>query len=226
LLTGFCSSGQVVVYGFETIYTALQYINGTSDSAFGYTLAVGGDYLVVGAPQDLQSQGSGAVYVYAYVATSSGQTISEGAIFTLDGSAVSGDTTSQNFGGALATDGKLLAVGAFNSAIIGFIGAVYIYSLAENHELLQMIELSSAITSTKFAGSMSMSGSLLAVGDYSYGTQNGAVFVLYNEESDDDDIQQLANFTLTQTLTTPFVGARFGQSVSLVGDTLIIAHLE
>jgi hypothetical protein len=83
------------------------YLNGTSNSDFGSSLAVAGNYLVVGAPLDSQAQGSGAVYVFASVG---------GSMYSPVGAAVTGDAISKYFGGVVAAYGNLFAVGAVNTA--------------------------------------------------------------------------------------------------------------
>jgi hypothetical protein len=101
------TADQAIVYNTANYdFTAINTLSGSSGSHFGYALAVTGTYLVVGAPGDSSGNGTGAVYVYA----NSGNNI-----YTLNGSAVHGDTNSFNFGGAVAAYGNLFAVGSFNT---------------------------------------------------------------------------------------------------------------
>jgi hypothetical protein len=73
---------------------------------------------------------------------------------------------------------------------------VYIYSIASN-TLLQLLTIKQSASTSQFSGSMGLSGSVLAVGDYTYNSQQGAVFVLVNS---DTSSSTSANFSLTQVI--------------------------
>jgi hypothetical protein len=230
------TADQAIVYNTANYdFTAINTLSGSSGSYFGYTLAVAGTYLVVGAPSDSSGNGAGAVYVYA----NSGNNI-----YTLNGSAVHGDTNSLSFGGAVAAYGNLFAVGSFNtqskqfdkldcipssvmcdstcfSGGFGYVGVVYIYKFTGN-TLLQMVTVRQSASTAQYAGSMSMGNNVLVVGDLTYNSNTGTVFVLVNQDANENGASW--NFTVSQMLTVSglTVSSQFGKSVSLVGNYLAV----
>jgi hypothetical protein len=70
-----------------------------------------------------------------------------------------------------------------------------------------------------------MYGSVLAVGDYTSGSQNAAVYILVDQANTNDDndvVPATVNYTMTQMLTGSVAGGRFGQSISLISSFLAV----
>jgi hypothetical protein len=169
------------VYSSTNQVFQLQYwVNGTSGSSFGYSVAASDDYFVVGAPTYSGGIGSGAAYVYDEF----------GVLYMT----LSGDSVSQSFGAAVAITDDLVAVASVNSELGSFTAVVYIYGIV-NTSRLQVITLSQTVATTRLGGSLCLYHDILAVGDYTYGSQNGAVFIYQDQDFDSD---YSANFTYTQ----------------------------
>ena len=241
---GLYNSGAVYVYdlnldnnhpGFEHKITASE---GISNDKFGYTLALHGTTLVVGAHfDDAIGSTSGSVYVYdlnllegnAYTpGTPAPEVYSpefERKITASDGAA------SDRFGESVAIDGTTLVVGApgdddndnYQS------GSVYVYDLTKDGNVSTPStpatpyedEFERKITSSDFRNdnfghSVAIEGTTLVVGIYTSDSSNsGAVYVYdLNKTSEDSNFER--------KIKASDLSIWFGYSVALHGTTLVV----
>jgi hypothetical protein len=176
----FCAD---LVKVYNALGTPVQTIMGLANSGFGTTVATAEDYVVIGSPADSSSQGIGSVSLYTIADCSSLSLVT-----TVRGSAMS------QFGAAVTANGDVVAVGSVDTSNGGYYTTVYIYAFNGTAlNLIQSTTLEKTVSASRYSSSLSLYGDLLAVGDYTYGSQNGAVFVLANVNA-----TGTANFTLIQ----------------------------
>jgi len=217
---GGASSGKVYIFNVTTgalLYT-LNNPNAYSTSAsdfFGQSVAISGNYAIVGAyfEDDTGGSGSGKAYIYN-VTTGS-------LLFTLDNpNAAAGD----NFGYSVAIDGNYAIIGA-NLATVGGAassGMAHIYNVTTGTLLfsLENPNAYSTYLNDQFGTSVAISGNYAIVGAYAEddagGSASGKVYI-YN----------LTTGVLLYKLDNPnaySTGAsdNFGNSVAISGNYAII----
>ncbi len=134
--------------------------DGVSGDQFGFSAAVNGTNLVVGAPQNLSA---GAAYLFQRSGTGSNQWILLKKLVAADGAA--GD----NFGVAVSLSGATAVVGANNDADNGNgSGSVYLFEQAQGG-VNQWGQLKKIVTNDSrggdaFGSAVSLDGNVLAVG--------------------------------------------------------------
>lgn len=227
--------------------------NAQDGDAFGISVALSGDTLVVGAigensstngvatdasAADELADNSGAVYVYQR----NGSSWIEQAYIK-----ASNTQGSDEFGSSVAVFGNTLAVGALNedSSTTGVnttpnedadnSGAVYIFSRSDSSWVQQAyIKASNSGASDDFGNSLALFDNTLAVGAHFEASSTNEI----NSTSDNSAFQAGAVYIFTRSNTVwaeqayikgSFTEAidRFGESVSLSGDTLAVgAYLD
>ena len=190
-----------------------------SSASFGYSTSISGDTVVVGARYADTAGGPDAGSAYVFVRSGATWT-QEQKLLASDGAA--GDF----FGTSVSVSGDTVAVGASSADTPGGFGfntgAAYVFARAGTTwtEEQKLRSLDSAAIDL-FGSSVSLSGETLVVGAWSDDTlgaaDSGAVYVF---------VRSGAAWTL-QTKLRPFPfdttpGARFGWSVSVSGDTLVV----
>ncbi|MDH5376811.1 MAG: FG-GAP repeat protein [Gammaproteobacteria bacterium] len=243
------SAGAVYVFtrsnGVWSLQAYLKASNADADDGFGWSVALSGDALVVGAlledgdasstaaiPND-NAPGAGAVYVFTRTGTSWSQQayLKASNAGELDG-----------FGRSMALSGDTLAVGASNedgdassttetpNDNASGAGAVYVFTgSGANWTQQAYLKAGNAGASDRFGASVALSGDTLAVGasreagDANSTAANpndnasaaGAVYVFTGSG---------ANWTQQAYLKASNAGGGdgFGQSVALSGDTLAV----
>lgn len=225
---------------------------GADDDEFGYSVALSGDTLAVGAyledsssdttPDDNSVIDSGAVYVF----TRSGTTWVEEAYIK-----ASNIGTTDNFGISVALSGDTLAVGAtgekssstgINSTeidtLLTLAGAVYVFVRSgTNWSEEAYIKASNTGDQDEFGISVTLSGDTLAVG--AHGEDSSTTDVKTTSDGANEDARNSGTvyvFTRNDTSWTEQAyikasntgaGDRFGHSIALSGDSLAVgAHLE
>jgi hypothetical protein len=139
---------------------------GATDAFFGYSAAVSGSTVAIGAWND--ANGNGAVYVYAQ----SGSTwaLQQRPVVALDG------TSGDQFGYALALSGNTLLVGA-PSRNQG-LGAAYVFVQSGSSWVqTQEITVSNGSTNAGFGSSVALSGSTAIIGAPGQLGMTGAAYV-------------------------------------------------
>lgn len=224
--------------------------NTDEGDAFGFAVAISGDTAVIGAereasgsstlPGDNSAVGSGAAYVYVRVGNN----------WTLQGYLKAADPDpDDNFGHAVAIDGDLIAVGAPRedsgaTTIDGDsaddstadAGAVYVFARSGGVWSRQAyLKPPNAQAGDQFGSAVSVSGASVLVGAP---LEDSDATGVNGDRSDNGTMDsgaayiftRFGTFWLYQTYLKPSnTGAddRFGHSVSMSGDTILIgAHNE
>jgi FG-GAP repeat len=190
--------------------------DGDEDDVFGYSVALDGDTVVVGAPG--RDHGVFAAYGAAYVFTRTGTTWTQRArLLHADG------FTSDNFGLAVAVHGNTIVVST-NRHDVGLTrnqGAAWVYSRSGNNWIQQAkLIASDAAEFADFGASVDVDGSTIVVGslDGANDEFHGAAYifersgVLWREKA---------------KLTAPdaAINDRLGFSVAIEGDTVVAGSL-
>jgi hypothetical protein len=199
-----------VAFLFDSVTRALSatLVNQTPGAYDGYgsSLAIRGDWFVVGTPHDdTQARNSGSVQVRS-IAT--GSILHE--LLPPEGN------RSNAFGTSLAVSGNLLAVGTPGYVHAGVaVGAVLLYDLSTGL-LLQTLKNPVLDEGDQFGFSVALEGTTLIVGtpgDDAHGLDAGAVYVF-------EVGNQMPLRTLDQA--SPQVGDRFGSALALSGGTAVV----
>ena len=176
--------------------------------AFGYSVAIDGDTIVVGAPF---SKNTGAAFVYTRSSTDSKEWIAQQTL-------MAGDADfADDFGMSVAIDGGTIAVGANRDDDAGpDIGAVYTFTnnsggWAEE----QKLTASDGHTADCLGFSVALSGNTLVAGTFLHdgsAPNTGAAYVFHRDNS---------RWSMAQKLEPIGVGggAMFGQRVAISEDT-------
>jgi hypothetical protein len=170
---------------------------------FGYSVAVSGSTVVVGAPAT--SPNTGAAYVF----TGSGSTWTQRAKLTATGGAP-GD----RFGYAVALSGSVAVIGATGSN--SNTGAAYVFT-GSGSTWTQQAKLTAAdgAAGDYFGYAVALSGSTALVGAPGKSTSTGAAYVYAGSGS---SWPQQAELTASDPATTAY----FGWSVALSGSTAVV----
>jgi hypothetical protein len=176
------------------------------DDLFGDTVAIDGDHLVVGAPQD--SNASGAAYVFAYGGTSWSE---------LQPLHAFGPHADPRFGYAVAIHKDVVAVGAPDDKhATNSSGHVYVFAKnsAGRFGRAQKLEPGDAEPFESFGNSVSISDEYIAAGADWRGDLDGAAY-LFRRTGHSEWME-------TQRLLPPVLGGWFGSIVRLDGDALLV----
>ena len=181
-------------------------------SYFGQSVAISGDYAIVGAKKG--NSGTGSAYIF-YKDPSTGWPATETKIVNAS-DAASGDL----FGWSVSISGDYAIVGARgdNSSA----GSAYVFEKDEggtgNWGQAEKITASDAASSDSFGRTVSISGDYAivgAVGDESY---TGSAYIFYRDPSTGWPANQTKKITASDAAT----GDQFGWSVAISGDYAII----
>ena len=197
--------------GSLSLFRTLTASNATSYDYFGQSVAIYGNYIVVGA------SGINSSYLYKINADS---TISELSILTDE------DNSASNFGYSLAIDGEYIVVGAYSTyGSSSSEGAVYLYKINNDDTTTQMTTIKAADAQgyDYFGYSLDISGDKIVIGAYGVDgieTDIGAAYVYQIE----------TNATVTElekVITSDGAYAnKFGYSVSISGDKIVIGAYQ
>lgn len=194
--------------------------DGKAGDLFGYSVAINGDYIVVGASDyDNVQINSGAVYIFH---RSGNNWVQQAKL--IDNT----PTQAGNFGACVTMTDSILAISEPN-ATVGAVtsqGSVFIYNLniAASWQFEQEISASDAAYSHEFGTSISInkSGTTLAIGDENaddhYGGTNycGAVYIFTSNGN--GWFQQVKLFE-----NNPINMHEYGRCVSLYNNQLVVA---
>jgi uncharacterized repeat protein (TIGR01451 family) len=188
--------------------------SGGPDAEFGYSVAVSGDTAVIGAPRQsvpaVAHQGAAYVFVRSGTSWALQQklTASDGA-------------TNDEFGYAVSISGDTVVVGAWmdDTAAGGSAGSAYVFVRAGNTwtEQQKLLPSDGGIFDV-FGCAVSVSGDTAAVGAFradSPGPDAGAAYIF---------VRSGTTWTQQQKLVASdgFNGDRFGNALSLSGDTVVV----
>lgn len=190
------------------IDTAKYEDDGASGDVFGLTVAVSGNYAVVGAPtNDTSGDYSGVAYVYRFT----------GSDWVPVKQLVASDAGSyQTFGQSVDIDGDVIIVGADSE------GAAYIFYRNEGGEdnWGQVAKLVGSSTDY-YGDSVAVSGDTAIVSEYGNddaGDTAGAAYVYYRDEGGSNAWGQVKELTASDAAA----GDVFGSSVAIDGDAIVV----
>jgi len=188
---------------------------------FGYSVAISGDTVVVGAYRDDDNGlDSGSAYVFA---RNQGGSDNWGQLTKLtpsDGAA------SDWFGTSVAISGDTIVVGAFGDDDNGSqSGSAYVFYRnqggADNWGQLTKLTASDAAAGDYFGASVAISGDIIVVGAYGdddNGADSGSAYVFERNQGGSDNWGQLTKLTPSDAAA----GDYFGASVAISGDTIVV----
>jgi hypothetical protein len=178
--------------------------DGATGDWFGYSVATSGNTVVVGAPYDDDNgSDSGSVYIYRFNGTGWVET----KLLASDGK------NADLFGHSVSVSGDTVVVGA----IFGednYAGSVYVYSFNGTNWIETKLD-SGDLKYAQYGYSVSISGDTIVVGEpYSFAGYGRAHIYRFNDNA----------WSLTQSIggSGNGVGAHFGFSVSVDGDTIVV----
>ena len=186
--------------------------------AFGWSVAISGDTLVVGSPQaDASGADSGAVYVYTRSAS----------VWTQQ-QKIAGSTTDggDNFGYSVDVEGNTLIVGAKSDEVATAVpGSAFVFTRSGSVWTQQgRLTATGGQEADAFGSAVRLSGDYAVVGaeyaDTLTGEDAGAAYVF----------KRTAGVWSQQAVLTsnlPDVGARFAHAVAIDGGTIVVSdHLR
>jgi len=193
----------------------------TAGDHFGHAVAISGDTVVVGAPDDdVVSTDAGAAYVFS---RNQGGNNNWGQVKKLTGSDIAWE---DNFGTAVAIHGDLIFVGSprVSHGGIQTIGAVYVFGRnqggANNWGQLKKLTPDPIDQSSHFGASLAVNGDILVVGArYYYST--GAAFVFGRNQGGPDAWGQVKRLMAADAAGSD----NFGASVATDGDLIVVGSL-
>ncbi|MBK1834558.1 hypothetical protein [Roseibacillus ishigakijimensis] len=171
-------------------------------SAFGHSVAISGDTILVGAYEDsaIRPDATGRAYVFVR----NGENWQRQAVLTSPNSEIDGF-----FGNAVALSGNSAFVGAPGEAVAG----VYHFTRSGTTWTMSQRIVPSDSTSGDFGTSLALESSTLVVGDDS--SANGSAYVFTRSGSSWNQQAKLVP-------SDPEPSARFGFSVALSGTTIAV----
>ncbi len=189
--------------------------DGTASQRFGYAVALRGDTLAVGAPNQGFNGQVSATYVFRL---ENSRWVQRQKLATSDG------VTNNLFGQAVALSDDLLVVGALGGRPGGRYnqGAVYVYGMAEQWQFQQKLLPSNTVFDDLFGSALAISSDTMvagALGD-TIGTQadQGSVFVFNSPACP-------AITVAPDSLPNGIVGANYNQSLTASGGSVGEYHL-
>ena len=186
--------------------------DGVADDYFGYSVALSGDTLVVGALGD--DSGRGATYVYARNQGGADQWGQVKKLTASDGAA------NENFGFSVAISGDTVVVGAFRDD--SGRGATYVFarnqgSVPDNWGQVKKLTASDGATDDRFGISVALSGDTVVVGKFGDDSFKGAAYVFARNQGGADQWGQVQKLTAADGAADD----QFGSSVAIGGDIVV-----
>ena len=189
--------------------------DGESEDWFGYSVAVSGEYVLVGSYLDDDAdRSSGSAYLFKRQA---GNTLVEVAKITADD-----EKTYAEFGYSVAMDGEYMVIGARNDYDdVAQTGSVYVFKRNSDESVTQLAKLraSDGGNDDEFGHSVTIDGDYLLIGarhDDDGENNSGSAFLF--KRYADDNISQIAKLKAED----PGNGDEFGWSVGIDGNYMIV----
>ncbi len=217
-------SGSAYVYvrsgGVWTEQQKLTASDGAADDIFGYSVAIDGDTVIIGAVlDDDNGSGSGSAYVYARSGCPGACVWTEQQKLTASDGAADDD-----FGFSAAISGDTLVVGAYQDDDNGSnSGSAYVYARSGGvWTEQQKLTASDGAAGDDFGYSVAISSDTLVVGAYQdddNGSRSGSAYVYVRDAGVWAEQQKL-------TASDGFLFDQFGSSVAISGDSIVIGADE
>jgi len=191
--------------------------DGALGDDFGISVAISGDTLVVGAHG---SGGNGAAYVFKRNQDGVDNWGQTKKLTASDGS------SDDRFGNAVAISGDTIVVGAEWDDDNGTqSGSAYVFERnkdgADNWGQVQKLTASDGASTDLFGTSVAISGDTIVIGSFyddDDGTDSGSAYIYSRNQSGADSWGQVKKLTASDGAG----GDRFGNSVSISGDTVVV----
>ena len=220
------NSGEVYLYKRDSSQTITQLARFQSDdpqegSNFGISLAIDGNYIVVGAnEEDGEEDDAGYVYLFKI----DDDNVNQIAKFT-----ASDVSENDNFGSSVSISGDYIAVGSPKDDVGDTnTGSAYIFKRESDDEndVTQITKITADYTKEKglFGSSISISGDYIIVGSPAEDTDedNAGRGYLFKRESDsNNDTNQIAKIDADNVQADDY----FGTAVDIDGDYFIISAI-
>ena len=188
--------------------------DGAASDAFGYSVALDGDRMVVGAPDDDPAGGVSTGSVYVFDRSSAGVWVQTGPIVASDGAAA------DYFGSSVALDGDRMVVGADGNDTAGGVsaGSVYVFDRSSAGSWVQTgpIVASDGLGGDYFGEHIALDGDRMVVGAINDGFSRGSVYV-FDRSSAGVWVQ-----TGPIVASDGMIADTFGVSVALDGDRMVV----
>ena len=205
------NSGSAYVYRFDGtdwIETKLLASDGASNDYFGYSVAVDGDTVVVGARYDDDNGPySGSAYVYRF----DGSDWIETKLLASDGA------SDDQFGLSVAVDGDTVVVGTLVDGYYGGVESAYVYRFDGSSWIETKLLASDGAEYDCFGYSVAVDGDTVVVGAYhddDNGSSSGSAYVYRFDGTDWIETKLLASDGASNDY--------FGYSVAVDGDTVVV----
>ena len=193
---------------------------------FGHSVAIDGDYIVVGA---LQEEGGGTARGAAYIF---GRNVDGPNNWGEAKKLIASDAADFDFfGNSVSINGDLVVIGVLNKDGVGTrSGAAYIYERnnggQDNWGEVKKLTASDAATEDRFGCSVAVSGDFIIAGAYfedGGGTDRGAAYIYGRNSGGQDNWGEVKKLTASDTEDDD----RFGNSVTINGDYIVVgAHYK
>jgi len=199
--------------------------DGRQDDAFGNSIAISGDYIVVGSyleDDGGDTNNAGAVYVFRRNSDNADDITQIAKLQAGDGDDVD---TDDNFGYSVAIDGDYIVVGApyedpkSGDVTISNAGSVYVFKRNSDSDISQIanIKAKDAEEDDHFGNSVDISGAYIVVGAFnedSNGDNAGSIYTFKINSDDKNDVDQIKKIQAYDAYENDL----FGTSVSIDGD--------
>jgi hypothetical protein len=209
--TSSTDSGEAYIFDATTgsLVRTLSNPTPAGDDRFGYSVAVSGDTVLVGAPRDDTAMADGgAVHIF--------DTVSGNLLNTLTNPTSSGNDYSDYFGCSVAISGDSAIIGAYSDNTGATdTGMAYIYDVS-NGSISFTLHNPSPANGDNFGYSVSVSGDTVIVGtlyDDTGAADAGAVYVF------DGSTGALSHALI---MSTPAASDYFGSSTAISDNTLVV----
>ena len=186
-----------------------------ANDQFGWSVSVSGDTVVVGAPVDDSFKGSAYVFVQPVGGWSNMTQTAK--LTALDGA------DEDVFGASVSVSGDTVLVGAYGDDDSGsYSGSVYVFVKPvggwSNMTQTAKLTASDGAADDEFGRSVSVSGDVVVVGASKGIFDSGSAYVFVKPVGGWSNMTQNGKLTASDGA----VGGRFGWSVSLSGDTVVV----
>ena len=178
--------------------------DGAANDEIGFSVAVDGDTVVVGAPGDDGSKGS----AYVFTKDSSGVWSQQTKL------TATGGADDDQFGSSVAVDGDTVVIGAYGDDSDK--GSAYVFTRVSGVWSQQAtLTADDGVADDWFGWSVAVDGDTAVIGAYGDDSDKGSVYVFTRESGAWDDGAKL-------TATDGDINNGFGYSVAVDGDTVVV----
>ena len=181
----------------------------SSDDYFGWSVAIKGNTIVVGARGDDNYRG--AAYVF--------RTLDGGATYSQVAKLTASDrATWDNFGVSVAIDGETIVIGADGDNSKR--GSAYVFRTTDGgvtYGQVAKLTADDAAADDEFGGIVAIDGDTVVVGAYRKGDYTGAAYV-YRTSDGGATYGQVAKLTASDGAADDY----FGRSVAISGDSVVV----